>query len=234
LALESLHTLNKNIKYSQVNFTRKTLQISFNHNDLKLSELANFLTNLGYKPVISLETADKNVENLTNLTCKICHCGFCFRKRDVPCFSEYVGGEDYWMEHYKGLFRALMCLWQFLLYYSASDYYKSAWYGLKNKIVNIDVPIVLGIIVLFGRSLYEVATITVPDILILYADFCSSCFWVKSFRKERTTLSYDRDYKSFYPIAVTKLILKENRKIFCFLKLKWATEFWLEIRKLFR
>jgi Cu+-exporting ATPase len=52
--LESLHTLNKNIKYSQVNFTRKTLQISFSHNDLKLSELANFLTNLGYKPVISL------------------------------------------------------------------------------------------------------------------------------------------------------------------------------------
>ena len=45
--LESLHTLNANIKYSQVHFTKKTLQVSFNHNDLKLSELAKFLTNLG-------------------------------------------------------------------------------------------------------------------------------------------------------------------------------------------
>ena len=42
--------------------------------------------------------------------------------------------------------------------YSASDYYKSAWFGLKNKIVNIDVPIVLGILVLFFRSVYEIAT----------------------------------------------------------------------------
>jgi hypothetical protein len=65
--LESLHTLNPNIKYSQVNFTRKTLQISFNHKELKLSELANFLTNLGYKPVISLETAEKNEENLDKI-----------------------------------------------------------------------------------------------------------------------------------------------------------------------
>lgn len=29
--LESLHTLNTNIHYSQVNFTRKNVQISFNH-----------------------------------------------------------------------------------------------------------------------------------------------------------------------------------------------------------
>jgi len=57
--LESLSDLNSNIKFSQVNFTKKTLQVSFNQNELSLSELAKFLTNLGYKPVISLETADK-------------------------------------------------------------------------------------------------------------------------------------------------------------------------------
>ena len=60
--LESLHTLNKNINYSQVNFTRKTVQISFNHEKLKLSELAKFLTDLGYKPVVNLETADQKEE----------------------------------------------------------------------------------------------------------------------------------------------------------------------------
>lgn len=57
--LESLQSLNPNINYSQVNFTRKTVQISFNHNELKLSELAKFLTSLGYKPVVNLETAEK-------------------------------------------------------------------------------------------------------------------------------------------------------------------------------
>jgi Cu+-exporting ATPase len=47
----------------------------------------------------------------------------------------------------QGLFRILMFLLACpVVFYSASDYYKSAWYGLKNKIVNIDVPIVLGIL----------------------------------------------------------------------------------------
>ena len=34
------------------------------YNELKLSELAKFLTNLGYKPVINLETAEKLVQEL--------------------------------------------------------------------------------------------------------------------------------------------------------------------------
>ncbi len=206
--LESLHTLNKNIKYSQVNFTRKTLQISFNHNDLKLSELANFLTNLGYKPVISLETADKNVEHLDkSLLVKFAIAAFAFGNGMFLAFPEYIGGEDYWMEHYKGLFRALMCLLAIpVVVYSASDYYKSAWYGLKNRIVNIDVPIVLGIIVLFGRSLYEVATNYGPG---YFDTLCGLLFFMllgKIFQKRTyNALSYDRDYKSFYPIAVTKV-----------------------------
>ncbi len=206
--LESLHTLNKNIKYSQVNFTRKTLQISFNHNELKLSELANFLTNLGYKPVISLETADKNVEHLDkSLLVKFAIAAFAFGNGMFLAFPEYIGGEDYWMEHYKGLFRALMCLLAIpVVVYSASDYYKSAWYGLKNGIVNIDVPIVLGIIVLFGRSLYEVATNYGPG---YFDTLCGLLFFMllgKIFQKRTyNALSYDRDYKSFYPIAVTKV-----------------------------
>lgn len=206
--LESLHTLNKNIKYSQVNFTRKTLQVSFNHYDLKLSELANFLTNLGYKPVISLETADKNIEHLDkSLLVKFAIAAFAFGNGMFLAFPEYIGGEDYWMEHYKGLFRALMCLLAIpVVVYSASDYYKSAWYGLKNKIVNIDVPIVLGIIVLFGRSLYEVATDYGPG---YFDTLCGLLFFMllgKIFQKRTySALSYDRDYKSFYPIAVTKV-----------------------------
>lgn len=206
--LESLHTLNKNIKYSQVNFTRKTLQISFNHNDLKLSELANFLTNLGYRPVISLETADKNVEHLDkSLLIKFAIAAFAFGNGMFLSFPEYIGGEDYWMDHYKGLFRALMCMLAIpVVVYSASDYYKSAWYGLKNRIVNIDVPIVLGIIVLFGRSLYEVATDYGPG---YFDTLCGLLFFMllgKIFQKRTyNALSYDRDYKSFYPIAVTKV-----------------------------
>ncbi len=206
--LESLHTINPHIKYSQVNFTRKTLQVSFNHQEMKLSELAKFLTNLGYKPVINLETAEKKEEHWDkSLLVKLAIAGFAFGNGMFFSLPEYIGGDDFWMQQYKNLFRFLMFLLATpVVFYSASDYFKSAWFGLKNKIVNIDIPIVLGIIVLYGRSIYEVLTDYGPG---YFDTLCGLLFFMllgKLFQKRTYhALSYDRDYKSFYPIAVTKV-----------------------------
>ncbi|KFC24685.1 heavy metal translocating P-type ATPase [Chryseobacterium sp. FH1] len=206
--LESLHTINKNIKYTQVNFTRKTVQISFKEEELKLSELAKFLTNLGYKPVINLETAEKKQDTLDKtLLVKLAIAGFAFGNGMFISFPEYISGNDAWFHSYKHLFRFIMFLLATpVVFYSASDYYKSAWFGLKNKIVNIDVPIVLGIFVLYGRSVYEVLTDYGPG---YFDTLCGLLFFMlmgKMFQKRTyNTLSYDRDYKSFYPIAVTKV-----------------------------
>ncbi|TXF76154.1 heavy metal translocating P-type ATPase [Chryseobacterium sp.] len=210
--LESLHTLHKSIHYSQVNFTRKTVQISFTHEELKLSDLAKFLTNLGYKPVINLETAEKKEDFLDKtLLIKLAIAGFAFGNGMFFSYPEYtndvLGTNDYYWDHYKHLFRFIMFLLATpVVFYSASDYFRSAWFGLKNKIVNIDVPIVLGILVLYGRSIYEVVT----DYGAGYFDtLCGLLFFMlmgKVFQKRTySALSYDRDYKSFYPIAVTKV-----------------------------
>ena len=217
--LESLHTLNKNINYSQVNFTRKNVQISFDHSELKLSELAKFLSNLGYKPVVNLETADKKEEFLDKtLVIKLAIAGFSFGNGMFFSFPEYaeqlMGTTDFWMDQYKDLFRFIMFLLATpVVFYSASDYFKSAWFGLKNKIVNIDVPIVLGIIMLYGRSIYEVLT----DYGAGYFDtLCGLLFFMllgKLFQKRTySALAYDRDYKSFYPIAVTKVDFKGKQE----------------------
>ncbi len=210
--LESLQTLNKNINYSQVNFTRKNVQISFNHNELKLSELAKFLMNLGYKPVINLETAEKKEELYDKtLIVKLAIAGFAFGNGMFFSYPEYaeqvMGTTDYWMDTYKNMFRFIMFLLATpVVFYSASDYFKSAWFGLKNKIVNIDVPIVLGILMLYGRSIYEVLTDYGPG---YFDTLCGLLFFMlmgKLFQKRTyNALSYDRDYKSFYPIAVTKV-----------------------------
>lgn len=207
--LESLHDINPNIKYSQVYFTRKTLQISFNQEELPLSDLAKFLTNLGYKPVISLETADKKEANLDkSLIIKLAIAGFAFGNAMTFAFPEYLNTDlshDYWFMKFAPFFRLMTFLLSVpVVFYSASDYYKSAWFGLKNKIVNIDVPIVLGILVLFGRSIYEAVTGYGPG---YFDTLCGLLFFMllgKYFQKRTySALSYDRDYKSFYPIAVT-------------------------------
>jgi len=209
--LESLQDINSNIRYSQVNFTRKTLQVSFNQNELPLSELAKFLTNLGYKPVISLETAEKKEAPVDrSLIIKLAIAGFAFGNAMTFAFPEYLNtgsGEDYWFKEFAPFFRFMTFMLSVpVVFYSASDYYKSAWFGLKNKIVNIDVPIVLGILVLFGRSIYEAITGYGPG---YFDTLCGLLFFMllgKYFQKRTySALSYDRDYKSFYPIAVTKV-----------------------------
>lgn len=217
--LESLGKLNKNISYSQVAFHQKTLQISFNHQNLKLSELADFLTHLGYKPVINLETADKKeIKTDKSLLIKLAIAGFAFGNGMLYSFPEYasqiLGTSDFWMERYKYLFRFIMFLLATpVVFYSASDYFKSAWYGLKNKVVNIDVPIALGILVLYGRSIYEVITDYGPG---YFDTLCGLLFFMligKVFQKRTyTSLSYDRDYKSFYPISVTKVDFEQGQK----------------------
>lgn len=215
--LESLHDINPHINYSQVNFTRKTLQISFNHHDLPLSDLAKFLTNLGYKPIVNLETAEKKEEKIDrSLLIKLAVAGFAFGNAMMFALPEYLafGNEDVWLKNFAPFFRLLTFLLSIpVVVYSASDYYKSAWFGLKNKIINIDVPIVLGILVLFLRSVYEIVTNYGSG---YFDTLCGLLFFMllgKYFQKRTySALSYDRDYKSFYPIAVTKVDFGGHQK----------------------
>ncbi len=215
--LESLSTINPAIQYSQVQFTQKTLQVYFNPQTLPLSRLADQLSQLGYRPQINLETSSRKTEKTDkSLLIKLAVAGFAFANGMLLSFPEYVemvlGTTDYWMQQYKHFFRFVMFLLATpVVFYSASDYFKSAYFGLKNKIINIDVPIVLGILVLYGRSIYEVLTDYGPG---YFDTLCGLLFFMllgKMFQKRTyNALSYDRDYKSFYPIAVTKLDENNN------------------------
>jgi Cu+-exporting ATPase len=67
-------------------------------------------------------------------------------------FPEYFDVNEYWLDTYKPffpLFIFAMSLPSF--FYSASDYV-SAYKSIRSKMLNIDIPIALGIIVMFVRS----------------------------------------------------------------------------------
>ncbi|MDX1285039.1 MAG: HAD-IC family P-type ATPase, partial [Draconibacterium sp.] len=91
-------------------------------------------------------------------------------------------------------------------FYSGSDYYISAFKNLLKKNISIDLPIALGIIVLFLVTTYEVIFTGGPG----YSDSLSGLIffllvgkWYQS--KTYEALSFDRNYKSYFPIAVTKI-----------------------------
>ena len=211
--LESLETINPAVISSSVNFTKKTVQITFRDTEISLGDVARLMTHLGYKPAISLKSIDKNEKPKADraLVSKLVIAGFCFGNIMLLSFPEYVEvfGEvkEQWLEENKGFFRwAMFFLSLPVFFYSATDYFKSAWQGLKNKYINLDIPIALGIIVIFFKSTYDI----VFDISPGYFDTLASLLFLmltgKWFQQQTIkSLAFDRDYKSFYPVAVARL-----------------------------
>ncbi|HLV24629.1 MAG TPA: heavy metal translocating P-type ATPase metal-binding domain-containing protein [Moheibacter sp.] len=211
--LESLNDINPAIIYSTVNFSQKDVQISFKDQEIKLSEVAKLLTRLGYKPNINLQTLNKKEKGHDRtLLLKIGVAGFCLGNIMLLAFPEYSlpfsnHSPEAWLEGNKEFFRWGMFLLSLpVMFFAATDYFKSAWQGIKNRYINIDVPIAIGFWVLFLRSTYDVVFDLSPgffDSIAALAFFMLIGKWFQ--QRTYKALAFDRDYKSFYPIAVVKL-----------------------------
>ncbi|MBR9915334.1 MAG: HAD-IC family P-type ATPase [Algicola sp.] len=206
--LENLHKLHSNISASQVNFGKKTVRITYNAKTYSLKEVVVLLSSIGYEPYISLDDFKTGQENINrSLIYKLGVAGFAFGNVMFLSFPEYFEVGEFWLEQYKHLFRWLMFAFSIpVVFYAGQDYFISAFKGLRSKILNIDVPIALGISVLFIRS-------TVDIIFDLGSGFFDSLTGLIFFlllgrffqQKTYTYLSFERDYKSYFPIAITKV-----------------------------
>ena len=215
--LENLHKLNKNINSAQVNFPKKTVRIVFDRTLISLKSVVILLNSIGYDPYISLESAQINKENASDksLTYKLGVAGFAFGNIMFLSFPEYFEVDEFWLNQYKTFFRWIMFFMSLpVVLYAASDYFISAYKGLKHKILNIDVPIALGILVLFLRSVFEMATEIGQGYLDSMAGLVFFMLLGKFFQqKTYNFLSFERDYKSYFPIAVTKIVQGKEESI---------------------
>ena len=206
--LENLTKLNSGVSTSMVNFPNKTVRITFKNAATNLKQLAELMTSIGYEPYISLDDADaiKNKVDKT-LIYQVSIAGFCFGNIMLLSFPEYFAVDEFWLEKYKHLFRWLMFAMTLpVVFYSAKNYFISAYKGLSHKILNIDVPIALGISVLFIRSTVEIAYNLGSGFFDSLSGLVFFLLLGKFFQqKTYNFLSFERDYKSYFPIAVTKL-----------------------------
>ncbi|MBT8243792.1 MAG: HAD-IC family P-type ATPase [Winogradskyella sp.] len=206
--LENLNKINPNITDSQVNFGKKTVRVTYKSKETDLKSVVLILSQIGYEPYISLDDF-KSSEKLINrsLIYKLGVAGFGFGNIMFLSFPEYFEVNEFWLEQYKHLFRWLMfALALPVVFYSAQDYFISAYKGLRAKILNIDVPIALGVSVLFIRSTIEVALDLGSGFFDSLAGLVFFLLVGKYFQqKTYDFLSFERDYKSYFPIAVTKI-----------------------------
>lgn len=212
--LENLNKIHPAISASIVNFGKKNVRVTYNSELLSIKDLVLLLNSIGYEPFISLDDYSTRKNHIDrSLIYKLGFAGFAFGNVMFLSFPEYFEVNEYWLEQYKPVFRWLMFTYSIpVVFYSAQEYFISAYKGLRSKMLNIDVPIALGILVLFLRSTAEI-------IFDLGAGFFDSLTGLVFFlllgrffqQKTYSFLSFERDYKSYFPIGITK-ILSDGRE----------------------
>lgn len=213
--LENLNKLNKGIKVALVNFPKKEVRITFRKSEISLKEVAELITSIGYEPSISLDDSGSPEARVDRkLIYQVAIAGFAFGNIMMLSFPEYFQMDEYWLNRFKPFFRGLMFLLALpALLYSGKDYFISAYKGLKHGILNIDVPISLGILVLFFRSTYEIVSGTGQGYFDSLTGLIFFLLLGKIFQaKTYSFLSFERDYKSYFPIAVTKIETNREEK----------------------
>ena len=207
--LENLFRLQPGIGRSQVNFPRRGVAIQFATEKLPLSELVALLASIGYEPVLTLGELEKRKGDPARKRqwLQVGIAGFAFGNIMLLSLPTYMG-----LDSISGpLFNVLsgylsLALAAPVLLYSASDYWRSAWLSLRQRMLTLDVPIALGLAALYAQSAYEVVLGRGNGYLdslaaLVFFLLCGRVFQ----QKTHDRMAFDRDYKCFFPLSVTRV-----------------------------
>jgi P-type Cu+ transporter len=212
--LENLNSLNPGIIQSIVNFPKKEINITFRENEISLRKLVELLVSIHYIPEINQHSIDKPTTDQSDkkLFLKIGIAAFSFMNAMIYHFPQYLPGHQFLEANIRQMFGWLsVALAIPALTYSASDYFLTAYKSLKKGIISIDLPIAMGLLMLFSQSLIEIISgkgIGYIDSLTGLVFFMLIGRWFQG--KTYQALSFERDYKTYFPLAVTQIT--ENGK----------------------
>ncbi len=216
--LENLHNIDQGILKGTVNFMKRTVTLVFNESQTDLRSVVELLTTIGYEPDLKLEQLkeEKTSTIERSLWLKLGVAGFCFGNIMLFSFPEYLkmdqSGSSEMFRYFFGALNITLALP--VLFFSGIDYLKSAWAALSQKGINLDVPISIGILALFGRSLYEILSGTGAGYFDSFTGFIFFLLIGKVVQKKTfDQLSFDRDYKSYLPISVIRLQQNKEQSI---------------------
>lgn len=213
--LENLHRIEPGIVRTDIQFLKKEVRIIFDENKISLRKVVETLTSIGYEPHISMNKLDGKKPSVNKgLLYRLGVAGFCFGNVMLLSFPEYFASDANQEQYLGNIFRYLNVLLAIpVFFYSANIFFISAWKGIKNNHLNIDLPVALAILATFVRSLVEVFTSAGGG----YFDSMTGIVFymlVGRVLQDKTygQLSFERDYTDYFPIAAT-VITNEGKEI---------------------
>ncbi len=209
--LEHLEKLHKGVVASSVNFPKKLVTITFRDEQVSLRQLAELLASIHYIPKITLDQLDRDddkaIQSDRALAYRLGVAGFCFGNIMMFSLPEYLPGGQWVAENFQQLFRwANLVLALPVFFFAGNDYLLSALKGIRSRMLNIDLPVAVGMAAIFVQSTWEIVSGTgqgYMDSLAGFVFFLLIGKWYQN--KTYQALSFERDYKSYFPIAVTRL-----------------------------
>jgi P-type Cu+ transporter len=205
--LENFQRVDKGVSQSRVSFIKKEVYVVFDESKTSLRKIVEGLARIGYEPSIHLDSMEKKEKKKINREriIRIGIAGFCFGNIMMLSFPEYFSSGNIADTGLKHLFSYLILFLSLpVFFYCASEFFVKSYQSLKQRTTSIDVPIAIGIAAIFIRSAYEILSGTGAGFFDSGSGlvfFMLIGRWFQDYTFD--ALSFERDYKSYFPVAVT-------------------------------
>lgn len=206
--LEQLDRLDKGVLRSSVDIMRRQVSIEFDPTRTTLRSIATVLTSIGYEPVVRIEAGTSQPSNadrsaVRSLYLRIGVAGFAAGNIMLFSVAQYFGASTMQPALITVFRIASIVLSIPVLVFCASPWFRSALGALRARRVNLDVPVSLGIVVLFARSVADIAGGVGEGFLDSFAGLVLFLLVGRLFQQRAfDALSFDRTYRSFFPLSV--------------------------------
>lgn len=209
--LEHLYKIHTGVLRSEVDFVKKEIYIDYDPRQLNLQELVYLLSKIGYEPQITLADVylpQKKRQVHRHMWYKMGVAGFAFGNIMLLSLPAYFGLDVHGADHdldllFKGLNIVLSIP---VLVYAASEFIISAFRALRHGQVNLEVPLCLGMLALYGNSLFEIFSGIGPGYL---DSFTALVFFLLAGRALQQQLldrmRFEKDHSAYFPLSVLKI-----------------------------
>ncbi|MBU3698423.1 MAG: HAD-IC family P-type ATPase [Candidatus Kapabacteria bacterium] len=207
--LERLTRFDEGIVSSRVDLMSRTLTVDFRTDRTTASRIAMLLTSLGYPPVTQAEANDgKAVKSgRRKLYTQLGVAGFASGNVMMIGLAKYVAGPGGMSPDVELTLRSIEVILSIpVLLYCAQPWLRSAWGSLRRGVVNLDVPVSIGVLTLFFRSFVDIFITRGDGFLdsftgLVFLLLIGRLFQQRAFQ----ALEFDRSMRSFFPLSATRI-----------------------------
>lgn len=211
--LNQLPDLANGVVMSRTSFTDRTVTVWFKPADIRLSEIAIVMAKIGYAPAINALSGQSDTSNertslpSRQLLGRLVIAGFVAGNTMMLSFPAYLGLDEALAQEFDWLFKSLsIALSLPLMLYCARPWFSNSWRDLKNGRLHVDVPIAVGILALFSRSLVDILSGSGTGFLDSLAGLVFLLLigtWLQNRYMEG--LSVAQKFESYLPLTTTVL-----------------------------